>query len=327
MSNKKYKLGQRIKRLRLAKSNWLLSAILESSPDVIVFALDKNYCYVAFNRKHKDVIRTIWGKEIKIGMCMLDIFGEHEDRHKAKNGFDRALAGESFILTDEYGDEKLSRLYWQVYWSPIYSEDGDIIGLTCFCLDITERKRAEESLKFAMKEKNLLLSELEQKNKILKGFSETDGLTGLYNRRYIMERMKEEIERANRYAYTLSIIILDVDYFKQINDNWGHLVGDEVLITISSELKRQIRKVDIIGRYGGEEFILVLPYADEKLALKVAEKLRVSIHNLDWHNYSITTTLSGGVAGYTGESIDELIKKADYKLYQAKRNGRNRIEL
>lgn len=327
MSNKKYKLGKKIKRLRVAKSNWLLSAILESSPDVIVFALDKKYCYLAFNRKHKDVIRTIWGKEIKIGMCMLDIFGDHEDRHKAKNGFDRALAGESFILTDEYGDEKLSRLYWQVYWSPIYSEVGDIIGLTCFCLDITVLKQAEESLKVAMKEKNLLLSELEKKNIILKGFSETDALTGLYNRRYIMERMKEEIERANRYSYAFSIIIFDVDCFKQINDNLGHLVGDNVLMKISSELKRQIRKVDIIGRYGGEEFILILPCVDDKSAFKVAEKLRESIHNLVWNDYSITTTLSGGIAGYAGESIDELIKKADYKLYQAKRNGRNRIEL
>lgn len=124
----------------------LLHAILESSPGVITFALDKNYRYIAYDSKHEEVMRTIFGKKIAIGMNMLEVIGSDADRNIAKRSFDRALRDESFIAEEEYGDERLSRKYWQIFYSPIRSETGEVIGLTCFNMDITERRRAEEKI-------------------------------------------------------------------------------------------------------------------------------------------------------------------------------------
>lgn len=138
---------QKASQLKLETSNTLLTAILESSPEVIVFALDKNYCYLTYNRKHKETMSHIWGKEIAPGDNMLEAIGNHPDREKAKLNFDRALAGESFIIVEEYGDELLSRLFYQDIYSPIYSVSGEIIGLTCYVLNITEQKQAEEALR------------------------------------------------------------------------------------------------------------------------------------------------------------------------------------
>jgi PAS domain S-box-containing protein len=132
----------------LAQSrNELLQAIVESSPEIIVFALDRNYRYLSFNQKHKEVMQAIWGKEIAVGASMLDVIGDHPDRKSAQRGMDRALAGESFVHEEAYGDEALSRQYWQNYWSPIRSDAGKVVGLTCFVLNITERKKAEEAVR------------------------------------------------------------------------------------------------------------------------------------------------------------------------------------
>ena len=137
----------------MSDTSWLHSAILDSSPDIIVFALDKNYCYLAFNKKHQDTMRNIWGVEIEVGMNMLhDVIGTPEDRDKARRDFGRALAGDSFVSIEEYGDQGLSRQYWQVYYSPIYSDGGEVVGLTCFNLDITDKKRADEMLQRAYEE-------------------------------------------------------------------------------------------------------------------------------------------------------------------------------
>jgi len=133
---------------KIKMSNILLSAILESSPDVIVFSLDTNYCYTAFNNIHQKVILNIWKKEIKKGMNMLDVIGYDEDRKKAKENFDRALNGESFSLEEEYGYNKYSRLYWKDYYSPIISSDGNVIGLTCFVLNITSQKKRKNEIYF-----------------------------------------------------------------------------------------------------------------------------------------------------------------------------------
>lgn len=132
---------------KLQSNRNLLHAILESSPDVITFALDTHYRYIAFDSKHAHVIHMIFGKVIAIGMDMLDVIGSGADSEIAKRSFDRALSGESFIAEEEYGDERLSRHYWQIYYAPIYSESNEIIGLTCFNMDITERREKEEIIK------------------------------------------------------------------------------------------------------------------------------------------------------------------------------------
>jgi PAS domain S-box-containing protein len=123
----------------LQSNKILLQSILESSPGVITFALDKNYRYIAFDSKHALVMNTIFGIEITIGMNMLEAVISDADKEIAKRSFDRALSGESFIAEEEYGDERLSRRYWRIFYSPVRSETKEIIGLTCFNVDITER--------------------------------------------------------------------------------------------------------------------------------------------------------------------------------------------
>lgn len=125
----------------------LLKSVLESSPDVIVFALDPDYRYLAFNNRHRETMRAIWGKEIEIGMDMLnDVIGEHPDREAARAGLDRALSGECFVTEQAYGKETLLREHWQTFSSPIRSDAGEVVGLTCFVLNISERKRMEDEL-------------------------------------------------------------------------------------------------------------------------------------------------------------------------------------
>ncbi|MFA5215905.1 PAS domain S-box protein [Sulfuricurvum sp.] len=124
----------------------LLHAILESSPGVVTFALDKDYRYIAFDSKHAVVMNTIFGIEIAVGMNMLEAIPSDTDREIAKRNFDRALSGENFIAEEEYGNERLSRKYWQIHYAPVRSETDEIIGLTCFNVDITQRKELEALL-------------------------------------------------------------------------------------------------------------------------------------------------------------------------------------
>jgi len=149
----------------LAETGRLMTTVLDSSPEVIVFALDKNYRYIAFNSLHKTVIRRIWGRDIEIGMSMLDIINKDEDRASAKSNFDRALGGEHFMLMEEYGDESLSRLCWLDYYSPLVGPSGGVIGLTCFVLNHTERKRAEDKVVKLLREKEIILKEVHHRIK------------------------------------------------------------------------------------------------------------------------------------------------------------------
>ena len=130
----------------------LKKAILESPSGIIVFALDRNYCYLDFTLIHKLTMKQIWGVEIEIGMNMLDCILNPDDREKAKNNFDRALSRESFVLIEEYGDEQLKRTIYEDRYSPIRDEQNKIIGVSVFVTDITERKRAEETIEY---ERNL----------------------------------------------------------------------------------------------------------------------------------------------------------------------------
>lgn len=153
-----------------------------------------------------------------------------------------------------------------------------------------------------------------------------DGLTNLYNRRAFNEIMMDEVNRIINGEF-LSLIITDIDFFKKVNDTFGHLIGDEVLKKISDELKRNLRKNDFIARWGGEEFIVMLSHTDILGAQMVAEKLRLCIQKLSFTN-ELHITMSFGVSQYQhGEDISNTVKKADDALYKAKHNGRNRVEI
>lgn len=178
-----------------------------------------------------------------------------------------------------------------------------------------------------------LQDELRQKNVLLKELSGTDELTQMNNRRRFMEHFTNEFARARRYKHSLSFVMFDVDYFKQINDRYGHLVGDRVLIEVAVVMKKSMRAADIIGRYGGEEFTLLLPETNLQGALPYAERIRkeIELHNFPLNDSdTMKLTVSGGIAAFPetlAETVDDLLRKADEALYRAKGDGRNRIEI
>lgn len=157
--------------------------------------------------------------------------------------------------------------------------------------------------------------------------SVTDALTGLLNRRYLEERLSEEIKRSNRYGYAMSFMMLDVDNFKSYNDNFGHLEGDKALKLVAQNLRETLRGADIAARYGGEEFSILLPQTTVTEAAVIAERLRENIESAEFPNRRVT--ISVGIAGCCLElnSAHELIAAADRALYEAKRSGRNNVQI
>lgn len=171
--------------------------------------------------------------------------------------------------------------------------------------------------------------ELEQR--ILK-LATTDSLTGVLNRRAFFERMEQEIDRSLRENTSLSLILTDIDYFKKVNDRYGHQMGDTVLKRFTEQSLNSSRPYDFVGRYGGEEFVICLPGADISLSGSVAERMRSKVEEmkimLPDASQSIRITASFGVTSFlmgSKEKVDSLIKRADNALYKAKSEGRNRV--
>jgi len=161
----------------------------------------------------------------------------------------------------------------------------------------------------------------------IRQLSYLDGLTGIFNRRFFELRIVEEIERARRNGGGMAVIMADIDQFKRLNDEFGHLLGDEVLRQVSSLFHQQLRKIDVVCRYGGEEFAILLTQTSAQHAMAVAEKLRKLVEGWQFPGVPRTVTLSAGVAAFPehGSARDELIRAADNGLYAAKQAGRNRV--
>jgi diguanylate cyclase (GGDEF)-like protein len=172
---------------------------------------------------------------------------------------------------------------------------------------------------------------------MLRRTSHIDTLTGVNNRRFLEQRIGEEIDRSQRNDDPLSCLFLDIDYFKAINDTYGHQAGDQVLALVAGMIKKQLRSNDVLARYGGEEFVALLSIIDEAKAGDIAERIRASIKELSvpFNNDVIKVTISIGLATYepsnmpkvsTTEIAAQLIQSSDTALYSAKKNGRNRVE-
>jgi diguanylate cyclase (GGDEF)-like protein len=173
-------------------------------------------------------------------------------------------------------------------------------------------------------------AELMQAQESLRFHAEHDALTGVLNRRAIRDLLRKELARCRREKSTLGIILADVDHFKRINDHYGHGAGDAVLVTAMQRISSTLRSYDVVGRYGGEEFLIIAPGCDLELTQKLAERIRVAVGEqpVDLGDESTTITLSLGVTLGTVESDPEfLVALADTAMYQAKRNGRNRVEV
>lgn len=176
--------------------------------------------------------------------------------------------------------------------------------------DITEQKRMEQML--------------EQQNRLLMEMSAIDYLTNVFNRRALVEKLDYEMRRAHRGSRRLSVVLLDIDHFKRVNDTYGHVTGDRVLQQVAQVIKRSVRNTDLVGRYGGEEFLVVLPDCPLSAAIRVAEKIRQGVQDTPFDD-GLQVTISAGLAEYANETTEQLIMAADRCLYEAKARGRNRV--
>lgn len=175
-----------------------------------------------------------------------------------------------------------------------------------------------------------LLHGLRRREQKILELSRRDGLTGVWNRRYLMERLEHEIAVGRRSLKPLSLIILDLDHFKRINDQYGHATGDKVLVQAAQTLQSSIRDIDHLGRYGGEEFVIILPFCDTETAVRIAERCRLNIEaiRISVNDQPVPVTSSFGVTTLPGgehATGDLLTHSADLGLYRAKSEGRNRV--
>jgi len=165
--------------------------------------------------------------------------------------------------------------------------------------------------------------------KRLQRMSITDALTGVANRRHFIERYRLEFYRSQRKEYPISVLMIDIDHFKKVNDTYGHLVGDEVLVSVAQTIVGQLREIDFVARFGGEEFVVFLPETSKDAAMKVAERVRGAIEKTEFRAYDekLHASVSIGVAMFPedGDDKDVLLERADAALYKAKGQGRNRV--
>lgn len=172
------------------------------------------------------------------------------------------------------------------------------------------------------------INELENKNDELDKMSKSDYLTGLANRRFMMERLKEESAKAIKTKSTMAILMCDIDHFKKINDGYGHEFGDLVIKEITKSINNALREYDIVSRWGGEEFLILLPETNEENAMQIAEEIRKSVEStkIFTDKIKLTTTITIGLTLYNFlQSVSDNINSADEALYEGKDNGRNRV--
>ncbi|WP_299198916.1 sensor domain-containing diguanylate cyclase [uncultured Amphritea sp.] len=234
----------------------------------------------------------------------------YEARYHPSDVLQGAFMAEDFFPDIGKGGEWLSFTA-----SPIKNADGDLIGAIETLVVITDRKKAE--------------FELTERERLYRELSQVDELTQLYNSRHFYNELETELERSRRYKQPLSLCMIDLDCFKDLNDSFGHPFGDQVLKKLGLLIKLHLRSVDSAYRYGGEEFAILMPQVELKDAFTAMERLRLELSELDFRTDAgqvMNISLSAGLV--TAESTDSkssLVSKADKALYKAKRNGRNCI--
>lgn len=156
----------------------------------------------------------------------------------------------------------------------------------------------------------------------------TDGLTGLYHHQYFQKRLAEELDRAGRYKHALTLLMIDIDFFKKVNDNCGHVAGDQILHYFSGVLTRNLRLSDVAARYGGDEFAVILPYSSFEDGILVGERLRTAVEAMEVDGIRISISIGLAFCGENCKDVTptQMIRLADQALYNAKQNGRNRTE-
>ncbi|MGI6096639.1 MAG: GGDEF domain-containing protein [Dethiobacteria bacterium] len=221
------------------------------------------------------------------------------------------------VLIDSYINERQkSGRYYSVLRKQNKKIEAKNRMLEESCARLQEAKEHTEHLN------RLLIKEKQKLHKL----SITDYLTGAFNKMFITMQLEKEIEAARKIQKKLTVVMIDLDNFKSINDKYGHLFGDYALKRISGAIVNNLRQKDLVGRYGGDEFLIILPGTGSEDGYAIAERIRKSVWSLNWDN-DFRVTISGSVVEFSSiDQLDGLLQKADKLLYQAKCNGKNRIE-
>jgi diguanylate cyclase (GGDEF)-like protein/PAS domain S-box-containing protein len=265
--------------------------------------IDKNFIF----RKVNDAYLKIYQKQKKeiIGHSIEEIMGKDFIEKKIKWNMQKCLTGQGVQQQEwlDFPDGKRRCMYLNYY--PMFAKGKQITtGIVLNSIDITQLKEMEEELK---------------------RLSITDPLTQIYNRGKFHQALEEEIKRQRRYETDLTAIMLDIDHFKPINDTYGHDVGDKILVSLVELVKLCIRETDIFSRWGGEEFMILLPHTSLDNAARLAERIRVKVTESNFEVVG-SVTCSFGVSELLPEDTDETFtKRVDNALYESKRNGRNRV--
>lgn len=312
------------------------------------------YAYAIFRHKFMDLVpfaRSRLIERMSDGILVVDAQGRIVDINPAmKNFLDEDPA--SFLgknISDvlsiwkehlEYlmtGLETRSELrlpnnpsrYLDLRVTPLYDDDQHLSGRLVIFRDVTDRKEVEKDLRHAMDRMQTQLIEIGLLQSQLREQAIRDALTNLFNRRYLEETLERELARAAREGYPLCTVMMDIDHFKNVNDTYGHEAGDLVLKTLADMVTSQSRQGDFVCRYGGEEFVLVMPNINIEVAKERVNSLHRSISSLyiPFGRFNINITVSMGLSSYPlhGETKGDLLRAADRALYAAKNMGRNRV--
>jgi diguanylate cyclase (GGDEF)-like protein/PAS domain S-box-containing protein len=297
---------------RVKSSNSLEKLLLENADEALfLYSLAGELIYVnpAF--------------EIITGYSVAELYEKNfityvhpEDQQWTKDLWQGLLSGEVFEDAEYRIIKKDGEIRWSLStWKMVYDQQGEKIGIQGKQQDITKRK--------------LIEIELIKAKAVSERLANTDVLTGLNNRRAFFEQGNRIFDQAKDDKHAVSVIMMDLDYFKKVNDDFGHSTGDEVLKWTAKLILKALRKVDIVGRIGGEEFAFVLPETSLKEAQNLAERIGANFTNIAVDNgnniFKLTASFGVYASKIDDETLDDALIKADNALYSAKNNGRNQI--
>ncbi len=265
-------------------------------------------------------VHSGYTKERMIGANLVEIFPNLNEPAFLRS-FKSVLKFGNFY----YFSQKLHRFLFPMKTFSSFQSDYEYMQQSCSLCPIRDDSNAITHICITVQD----VTEIANYEKKLIELNMRDSLTGAYNRRFLTRRLDEEFERHKRYERSLSLLMIDIDHFKNVNDTYGHQIGDCILKSVASEISHTLRKVDLLVRYGGEEFCCILPETGLESALVLAERIRSTIEQKE-HEFDplkIRITISIGVHEFKGnlDSADTLLRKADEALYLAKEAGRNQV--
>ncbi|MDW8290437.1 MAG: diguanylate cyclase [Armatimonadota bacterium] len=328
-------VAERTEHLQVALQEKELSqryfAQLFQGMPVACFTYDRDGVIREWNREAERLYGI--SREEAVGKTIYELICKPEDVEQTRHVIERVFAGEAFRELEWQDNTKSGDVRWILCSTfPLVDSEGNVTGAISANIDITERKQQQQMIEAQRDELEAqneslqqITSRLAEANAQLERMAVTDGLTGLPNHRVFRERLWREFLWALERDRPLSVLLMDVDHFKQFNDTYGHQAGDEVLRLVASTLQRCCEGTSFPARYGGEEFVALLPDMDEEQATRFAEGLRQAIADIPCCYRQITCSI--GVSTVTLQTLnpDSLVEEADQALYVSKRRGRNRV--